>query len=97
MGGPWTALQTALNYGHVPLAEYLVERGADIDVHAAAGLGWAIVAGSVNLVELLLQRGAEKRDYYEREAEDGVKGAFMEFKNVDLENYDKILTLLRRT
>lgn len=36
--GPWNALQHALNYHHLEMAEYLVERGAAIDVHSAAGL-----------------------------------------------------------
>lgn len=36
--GPWNALQHALNYNHLEMAEYLVERGATIDVHSAAGL-----------------------------------------------------------
>lgn len=36
--GPWNALQHALNYHHLEMAEYLVERGATIDVHSAAGL-----------------------------------------------------------
>ncbi|MEE8587571.1 MAG: ankyrin repeat domain-containing protein, partial [Acidobacteriota bacterium] len=36
--GPWNALQHALNHHHLEMAEYLVERGAAIDVHSAAGL-----------------------------------------------------------
>lgn len=36
--GDWTALQHAINYGQQEIAEYLVERGARVDVHGAAGL-----------------------------------------------------------
>jgi len=37
--GPWTPLQLALNCAKFAMADHLVERGATIDAHAAAGLG----------------------------------------------------------
>ena len=37
--GPWSAVQSALNYGHDELAAHLIDRGAKLDVHGAAGLG----------------------------------------------------------
>ncbi len=36
--GDWTALQHAVNYGNIEIAEYLLERGARLDAHAASGL-----------------------------------------------------------
>ena len=37
--GDWNATQHALNWGNRDIAAYLVERGATLDVHTAAGLG----------------------------------------------------------
>jgi len=69
--GPWSPLQTALCYGHRTLAEYLLERGASLDAHAAAGLGDLVhekggdgcrplhFACSVDVAACLLECGAE--------------------------------------
>ena len=52
--GPWNAVQCALNTGLDELAQWLVERGADVGVHEAAGLG------QVDKLTKLLDESPEK-------------------------------------
>ncbi len=56
-----TPLHTALESGHVEIAKYLIEKGADInlkDKDKAAPLHNAAYLGSLDVVDLLLKKGA---------------------------------------
>ncbi|MCZ6594511.1 MAG: hypothetical protein O6943_06290 [Bacteroidetes bacterium] len=80
--------------------EVLIRSGANIEIesgeiHQNTPLGWAVVAGSVNMVKFLLRQGAEKQDYYFEECQKGLKSEFLEVKPVDLEIYNKILDYLK--
>lgn len=84
---------------HVACAESLIAGGAAIDqtsgeIHQNTSLGWAVVAGAVEMVELLLKRGAEKKDYFIKDARTGLAGAFREYTVVPLERYQAIIDLL---
>ena len=39
--GPWSALQLAIFHNHLEACELLISRGAEVDIHAAAGLGYS--------------------------------------------------------
>lgn len=81
-------------------AEALLENGADINmrsgtIHNNSPAGWAIVAGSADVFELLIDNGAAKFDFFIADAEAAVAGEFLKYKNVPQENYDRILARLR--
>lgn len=66
-------------------AEALLDLGAPIDArsgpcHNNTPLGWAIVAGSVEVVRLLLARGATIHDWIPTDAAAGARGEFQAFK-----------------
>ena len=94
-----SALHLAAWNDNVEAAIALLDSGAAIEqesgeIHQNTPLGWAIVAGSVAVAELLLDRGCELRDHYARDAKQGADGAFQEIKIVKRENYEKIAELL---
>ncbi len=93
-------LHIAAWYDLVPVAEYLLDRGAELDaesgaIHQNTPAGWAIVAGSVHVLEMLLNRGAEVRDYFLRDAEAAASGAFRQYRASPRENYRRAMELLR--
>ena len=78
-----TALHMCAWNGHAECARTLLENGADVDrnsgdIHANSPLGWAIVAGSVNVARVLLEFGAQSRDYYLPDCQNGYNGDFAE-------------------
>ena len=80
--------------------ERLLKCGADINIrsgsiHNNSPAGWAIVAGSADAFELLIDEGAEVFDWFQQDAEAAVAGEFRKFKNVPQQNYDRILAKLK--
>jgi ankyrin repeat protein len=56
------ALYIAARNGHVPVAKFLLEKGADINCRGffgAPGLHWAAIRGHKPMVEFLIERGAD--------------------------------------
>lgn len=79
--------------------ECLLDNAANLNIrsgsiHNNSPAGWAIVAGSADAFELLIDRGAEVLDWFRPDAEAAVAGEFRKFKNVPQENYDRILKKL---
>lgn len=96
-----TALHSAAWNNHVKVAKALIEHGADIEqrsgkIHQNTPLGWAIVAGSSDMVELLIESGCQQHDYYLSDAKAGLKGAFKEYKWVDPKEFQRIMHLLEK-
>lgn len=94
-----TPLHSAAWHDLVEVAEALLDAGADIDIlsgdiHNNSPAGWAIVAGSANVFEFLMDRGAAKLDWFQESAEAAVKGDFLQYKCVPQENYERILRRL---
>jgi ankyrin repeat protein len=57
-----TPLMRAVRFEHLATAQYLLDHGArvhDHDAHGQAALHWASYKGSVGVVRLLLERGAD--------------------------------------
>lgn len=80
--------------------ECLLKNGANINIrsgsiHNNSPAGWAIVAGSADTFELLIERGAEVFDWFQQDAEAAVAGEFRKFKTVPQQNYDRILAKLK--
>ena len=96
-----SALHWAAWNDSVEAAIALLDSGAVIDqesgeIHQSTSMGWAIVAGSPGVAELLLNRGCERRDYYATDAEKALAGAFRQIKSVKKENYQKVVQLVAR-
>lgn len=68
-GWPGWPLITASSGGHLPIVDYLLAHGADIDIrdsHGKTALMYAVERGKVDVVKLLIARGADmfaKADY----------------------------------
>jgi ankyrin repeat protein len=80
-------------------AKALVERGADIDalsgkMHNNSPAGWAIVAGSADVFEYLMDCGAEALQWFGADAQAAVNGQFRQYKFVPQENYERVLARL---
>jgi ankyrin repeat protein len=96
-----TALHIAAWENNDEVAEKLLDRGADINIrsgkiHNNTPAGWAIVAGSDRVFSLLMDRGAEKLDWFKDDAEAGIAGEFRNVKAVPTENYNRILARLNK-
>lgn len=94
-----TLLHSAAWDNRVRAAEWLLDQGADLEarsgsIHNNTPFGWAIVGGSVEAVELLLQRGATIEDGHRRSVEAGLRGEFSCYSGKPLENYEAIAALL---
>ncbi len=94
-----TALHIAAWENHAEIAEQLLDCGADIDIrsgkiHNNSPAGWAIVAGSDRVFALLMDRGAEKPDWFISDAQAAMAGKFLPYKAVPPENYARILARL---
>ena len=84
---------------HGDVARQLIACGADMnqrsgEIHNNTPAGWAIVAGSADVFDVLLESGAEVLDYFLPDAKAAVAGEFRKYKNVPQENYDRILLRL---
>jgi ankyrin repeat protein len=76
-----TALHGAAWRNKVDAIRVLLDHGADIDrrsgeLHKNTPAAWAIVAGSVEALELLLQRGAPIHPWFQSDLEKGSRGEF---------------------
>lgn len=95
-----TALHVAAWWDEVEVARCLIELGADIeansgDIHCNSPAGWAIVAGSSGVLEVLIKDcKAEIRDYYLRDAKLAQQGEFRIYKASAQERYDRVVELL---
>lgn len=58
----------ACEFGHIAVAEYLLDRGVDTDleIDGMYGLHWALIGGHIDIIRLLIDRGAslEARNKY---------------------------------
>jgi hypothetical protein len=78
-----TALHTAAWHNRVEAGAALLDHGARLDMvsgprYENTPLGWAIVAGQREMVDFLIERGAEPRPWYVHDAEAALAGAFRE-------------------
>ncbi len=76
-----TPLHQAAWNNHVDAATCLIEHGADINmrsgkIHNNSPAGWAIVAGSLRVFELLMDHGAERFPWFLDDAKDACEGRF---------------------
>lgn len=82
------------------VARLLIARGADVErnsgpQHRNTPLGWAIVAGSLGMVELLLEHSAGLREYFLSDALRGEQGAFRAYAPGEPRAYAAIAERLR--
>lgn len=94
-----TALHVAAWDDNAEVAAALLASGADINIrsgsiHNNSPAGWAIVAGSAQVFQVLMDHGAEQMEWFARDAEAAVNGEFLKFKSVPTENYARILERL---
>jgi ankyrin repeat protein len=94
-----TPLHQAAWNGRVEAAGVLLDHGADIAlrsgaIHTNEPLGWAAVAGQVEMVESLLQRGAQVQGYHIGDAEAGARRDY-NYSNAPIANFDRIVELLK--
>jgi hypothetical protein len=94
-----TALHSAAWNDSLPAAKKLVTAGADINkrsgqIHNNSPAGWAIVAGSADVFEYLMDAGAGRMDHFRRDAERSARGENLQYKCVPSENYQRILEKL---
>lgn len=90
--------QAAWN-GHIEVAGVLLDHGADINrrsgrIHTNEPLGWAAVAGQVEMVDFLLKRGARVEGYHIGDAEAGARRDY-NWTNAPIANFDRIAELLK--
>jgi ankyrin repeat protein len=95
-----TALHSAAWNNHLQVATALVDHGADINIrsgriHNNSPAGWAIVAGSADVFEMLLDRGAEVLDWFSEDAQAAMDGKFLPYKRVAQDCYQRIWNCLR--
>ena len=95
-----TPLHAAAWHDRADAAAALVEHGASIDILSGnmynnTPLGWAIVGGSVQVVEVLLARGARVTDDHRANAASGAAGAFRQYvRTRPAENWDRVRALI---
>lgn len=75
-----TPLHVAAWNGSLDTAQVLLDHGADPDLesgpeHRQPAMGWAIVAGRIEMVEMMLERGAAIFDHYVRQARTYLDGS----------------------
>ena len=97
-----TPLHIAAWSNCVVSAEALLENGADIDavsgkLHNNSPAGWAIVAGSDSVFELLMDRGAQCHSWFLDDARDACAGRFDQVSNASVEQRGRILSRLSRS
>lgn len=96
-----TPLHVAAWHNRAAAASKLLDMGGDPEldsgkIHQNTPLGWAVVAGSVEVVELLLSRGVTMRDHYFADARKGMQGAFRDYAHPRAGAYEAILERLLR-
>lgn len=95
-----TPLHLAAWNDSLEVSRVLVENRADVnarsgELHNNSPAGWAIVAGSADVFDYLMDSDAEVLDWFHDDAKRAVQGEFRQYKNVSQENYERILTRLR--
>jgi ankyrin repeat protein len=96
-----TPLHVAAWHNRAAVASKLLDLGADRDarsgrIHDSTPLGWAIVAGSAETVDVFLSRGAPMRTHYLRDAQRGAAGAFASYAHARPGAYAQIIDRLTR-
>lgn len=91
-----TAMHMVAWRDYVEVAKALKAVGADIDlrsgsIHDNTPAGWAIVGGSPHVFCFLIDQGAIIQPYFKESIEAGLKGEFLKYKKVPLENYKIML------
>lgn len=94
-----TALHMAAWNDSLPVAKHLVAAGADINrrsgkIHNNSPAGWAIVAGSADVFEYLMDQGADRLDHFATDAETSLRGENLQYKCVPMQNYQRIMAKL---
>jgi len=84
---------------HPHVIEALVRGGANVDlpsgsIHRNPPLGWAIVNGSLEAARALVGAGVELRDYYEADAEAGMRGEFRAWSAAPAGRFEAIRDLI---
>jgi ankyrin repeat protein len=97
-----TPLHTAAWRNCSDSAEALLDNGADIDarsgkIHNNSPAGWAIVSGSDNVFELLMNRGAQCYPWFLDDARDACSGRFDQVSNATPEQRARILSRLNQS
>ena len=95
-----TPLHTAAWSNCAVSAASLLENGADIDavsgkLHNNSPAGWAIVAGSDSVFELLMARGAQCKSWFLEDARAACAGGFDQVSNASPEQRNRILARLQ--
>ena len=96
-----TPLHTAAWSNCLESAQALLDEGADIEarsgkLHNNSPAGWAIVAGSDSVFELLIDRGAQRHPWFLDDARDACDGRFDQVSGASPEQRTRILTRLER-
>ncbi len=94
-----TPLHSAAWHNCLNSAIALVENGADIDarsgkLHNNSPAGWAIVAGSADVFEYLIKRGATRLSWFADDAREAIAGRFDNVSRAEPEKRQRILALL---
>lgn len=94
-----TPLHFAAWEGRVDAARWLIDHGADIErhsgkIHENTSMGWAIISGHLEIVRLLLERGAVVPDYYIERAKAGERGELREWSCAEAGVYAEMKKLL---
>lgn len=95
-----TPLHLASWHNCLDAAKVLVEHGADVDtrsgkLHNNTPAGWAIVAGSADVFEYLIVRGATRHPWFVDDALDASAGRFDNISRANIEQRLRILSLLQ--
>ncbi len=96
-----TALHTAAWCNCVRAAEALLDQGADINIrsgriHNNSPAGWAIVSGAEAVFRLLMERGAERYEWFLDDAKHACAGHFDQVSHAPREQRERILAWLQR-
>ena len=80
-----TPLHSAAWNDSLEVAKKLVAAGADInkrsgEIHNNSPAGWAIVAGSADVFNYLMDQGAEKLDHFMADAQASARGKHLQYK-----------------
>ena len=84
---------------HADVIRALARAGADLNlpsgrIHKNPPLGWAIVGGSAEAAEALVEAGVEIRDYYAEDAAAGEAGEYRAYSSAPPEAYARIREIL---